>query len=171
MTSWFRPGEEASDTRHRLVRAAQDQLLEDHELLDHEPLDQELLDHEPVDHELLAHDVLDHEPVDHEPVDHEPVDGAAWPPPPIPIVATGKFCVTGRGEAASAALARISPAPSTSFEPPATDVAVDTSMSFTWSGVAFGYLLTISAATPAVIAVACDVPLPRKNRVPTRAPG
>ena len=38
----------------------------------------------------------------------------------------------------------------------------------TWSGVRSGRLLRTSAATPEVMAVACEVPLPRKNRVPRR---
>src|SRR3954469_7511200 len=49
--------------------------------------------------------------------------------------------------------------------------AVPVSRAFTWSGVRSGRCESSSAAAPEMTAAACDVPEPRKNRSPVRAPG
>ncbi len=48
---------------------------------------------------------------------------------------------------------------------------MDVISAFTWSGVRSGRCWRSSAAAPETTAAACEVPLPRKNRSPTRAAG
>ncbi len=63
------------------------------------------------------------------------------------------------------------PLPWHTFETPGTEKAESISSAFTSSGVACGLWSRIRAAAPATTAAAWEVPLPRKNRSPTRAPG
>ncbi|GAB3868619.1 hypothetical protein GCM10027610_126160 [Dactylosporangium cerinum] len=70
------------------------------------------------------------------------------------------------GVAAFTAAARLS-----SPTPPARGVAVLFSRALTWSGVRVGRFCRSRARPPETTAAAWELPLPRKNLSPTRAPG
>ena len=73
--------------------------------------------------------------------------------------------------AALAATTSISPLPWALASAFGSERAEPISSALTWSGVRSGRCSRSSAAAPETTAADCEVPLPRKNRSPVRAPG
>ena len=86
-------------------------------------------------------------------------------------VARGNVCVCSAVGVRFASFRFSTPLPWATGSATGSGEAVSMSSFFTWSGVAEGCCCKISAAAPDTAAAACDVPLPRKNRVPTRPVG
>src|ERR1700680_3742063 len=174
---------------------APDHEAPDHDAPDQEAPDQEAPDHEAPDHDAPDHDA----PLKDPPSQAEALASlaaSAWasmglpkmscsPDKALPLASTAcsdprdasrlpvpfevdHVCAAAGVGAFSTAARFSSPLPLRSVGP-YIEWVCPTSSALTWSGVSPGRWLSRSAAAPETTAAACDVPLPRKNRLLTIA--